>query len=41
MNLNFYPKTIARLVSLKKAFVFCLVAAFLFVNNSQAQLQLP
>jgi hypothetical protein len=37
MNLNFYSKAILTLSSLRKSFVFCLVAAFLFVNNSQAQ----
>jgi hypothetical protein len=37
MNLNFYSKATLTLGSLRKSFVFCLVAAILFVNNSQAQ----
>jgi hypothetical protein len=37
MNLNFYTRTFVRLVSFKKAFVFCLAASFFVVNNSQAQ----
>ncbi|MDB5210402.1 MAG: LamG domain protein jellyroll fold domain protein, partial [Sediminibacterium sp.] len=37
MSLNFYTKATATMVSLRKSLLFFLVAAFLFVNNSQAQ----